>query len=118
LSRPGLLRQIELTLVRFLLDPSLNTEEGDEGGRRHHPRHDQEDGSGGVREVESNEVGDRSGCAAGLRLRDALRLGCGLSGGQPLGDEGAGYPRAQLGDQDRSQNGSAAIPEQTNGRGD
>jgi hypothetical protein len=45
--------------------------------------------------------------AAGLRLRDALRLGCGLSGGQPLGDEGAGYPGAQFGDQDRSQNGQA-----------
>jgi len=105
LSRLRLLRQIELTLVHFLLDSSLNTEEGDQGRRRHHPRHDKEDGSGGVGEIESNEVGDRSGDAAGLRLRDAARLGRGLSGGQPLGDKGAGYPGAQLGDQDRSQNG-------------
>ena len=70
-----------ITRLRFLLHSPSKTEERNEGRGGHHPRHDQQHRPGGVSEIQSNELGDRTGNAAGLGLGDTARLCGGLSGG-------------------------------------
>ena len=80
-DRPGLWRpgvfvfgRSRLVRLSLLLHSSSKTEEGDHGRGGHHPCHHQKYRPGGVGEVESNEVGDRSSGGASLGLCDPARL--------------------------------------------